>query len=188
MSANGQHLLEMKLDGTEQGQLLIDVLHRIEKENHVKFFFLDEWFDQTKIQNNYKDIRLRNALADILLGTDISFVEFYDYGVIFSKDPSGALERESIIRNAKAGQVKIEDILIGDPGSYQLGKMVEVSGRVTDKASTQPIGGVSVSISDANQQVTTSPDGLFRIIMPAGEHVFIFRYLCWKLRRCWKKS
>jgi hypothetical protein len=177
LSVNGQRLLEMKLDGTEQGQLLVDVLHRMEKENHVKFFFLDEWFDQTKIQNNYKDISLRNALGDILLGTDISFVEFYDYGVIFSKDPSGALERESIIRNAKAGQVKIEDILIGDPGSYQLGKMVEVSGVVTDKASTQPMGGVSVSISDANQQVTTSPDGLFRITMPAGEHVFIFRYL-----------
>ena len=177
LSVYGQHILDTKLDGTEQGQLLVDFLHQFEKDKNAKFFFLDEWFDQTKIQNSYKDISLRNALGDILTGTDISFIEFYDYGAIFSKDPSGALERESIVRNAKAGQVKIEDILIGNPGSYQLGKMVDVSGVVTDKLSTMPMGGVSVSVSDANQQVTTSVEGKFRITVPAGEHLIIFRYL-----------
>src|SRR6185436_6999717 len=146
-------------------------------DKHAKFFFLDEWFNQTKIRNNYKDISLRNALADILNGTDIALIEFYDYGAIFSKDPSGAMERESIMRNAKAGQVKIESILIGTPASYQLGAMVEISGVVTDKLTSTPMGGVSVSVSDANQQVTTSVEGKFRIVLPAGEHVIIFRYL-----------
>src|SRR5882757_7947295 len=100
LSVYSQHVLDTKLDGTEQGQLLIDFLHRVEKDKHAKFFFLDEWFDQTKIQNSYKDISLRNALEDILNATDISFIEFYDYGAIFSKDPTGALERESIVRDA----------------------------------------------------------------------------------------
>jgi hypothetical protein len=65
---------------------------------------------------------LRNALADILNGTDIASSNFMTMEQ-FLQDPP-APWNESIMRNAKAGQVKIEDILIGNPDSYQLGKMV----------------------------------------------------------------
>lgn len=177
MTVVGQGILDSRLNGSEQGMTLTDFLHQQEKEKHVKFFFLHEWFDNMRIQNNYQGATLREAFTDMLGGTDISFVPFYDYAVIFSKDPAGALERESIIRNAKASQIKIEDVLIGDPDHYQIGKTVHLSGTVIDNATHGPIVGVSVMVSDAQQQTNTGADGSFQISLPAGEHLFVFRFL-----------
>jgi hypothetical protein len=107
LSAWGQGALDEKLDGSEQGKSLIEFLHTFEKGRNVRFFFLKEWLAQTQIQSNYQGRTLRDALTDILNGTDIAFVELYDYAVIFSKDPSGELERESLILDAKSSQVKL---------------------------------------------------------------------------------
>jgi CarboxypepD_reg-like domain/TonB-dependent Receptor Plug Domain len=173
----GQHVLDAKLDGSEQGQPLVDYLNHFEQNHRVKFFFLKEWFDQTKIQTNYAGISLRDALTDLLHGTDITFVELYDYAVIFSKDPAGALERESLIRNTKGIKGSLNAIVLGNQANYQLGKMIDISGVVTDNKVKEPMAGVTVVVGDINQQITTAHDGRYRISVPSGEHVLIYRYL-----------
>jgi TonB-dependent Receptor Plug Domain/CarboxypepD_reg-like domain len=173
--AHGQNILDSKLDGSEEGQSLTDFLHSFEKKQKARFFFLNEWFEQTKIENSFKDKTLREALEATLRGTDISFVEFYDYAVIFSKDPSRALERESIIRNARNEQKKIDNVILGNKANYQSGKIVQVTGSVVDGKSKEPLIGATIFITDINQAVSTGPEGKYSVSIPSGEHIISFK-------------
>jgi len=176
LSVYGQ-VLDTKLDGNEKDMLLSDFLLNFETKHPVKFFYLSEWIDRIRIQNNYKDAQLGSLLEDALRGTDISFIELYGYAVILSKDPAQALKREDIIRNARVEQKKIEFVTLGNRNDFRIGEKVTISGIVSDDKTKEPVGGVTVAVSDMSVQTSTLPDGTYSLIVPKGDHILTFQNL-----------
>jgi hypothetical protein len=170
-------VLETKLDGSEQGQSVVNFLQEFEKDHSAKFFFLPEWFDQLIFEKNYDDQTLNKALQDILQGSDITFVSLYDYAIIFSKDPARALEREMILRNAQTEQKDIIVQTIGNKTSFNRNKKIPISGTVIDDKSKEPLAGVAVFVQGLGINVVTSSDGKYNFIMPAGEQIVTYQYL-----------
>jgi hypothetical protein len=168
--------LEIKLDGSEEGKSLIDVFSQLEKKYPVRFFYLPEWLDQIKFEKSYQGKTLGAALDEVFSGTDINYTTLYDYAIIFSKDPSRALERDRILSDARNEKRKIPVFNFGTKGNGSQGKKVQISGIVKDSKSNEPIGGVNVAISGGGA-VTTTPDGKYQFSIPVGEYVISYRYL-----------
>jgi hypothetical protein len=172
--ANAQSPLDIKLDGSEQGQLLSDFLPAFGKQNKVRFFYIAEWFDQVRIQESYKDKPLHEALDGTLRGMDIDFIEYDGYAVIFTKDPAKAAERARIIRHAKNEQRRIEYITIGKRENFMPGKIIRIAGVVTQEKDKEKVVGGNVVITDAHQNATTDGGGKYGIDIPGGEHIISY--------------
>ncbi len=50
ITASGQDILNITLDGTEQGKTLPDLFQQLERKYPVRFYYLDSWFANTVIQ------------------------------------------------------------------------------------------------------------------------------------------
>jgi hypothetical protein len=61
ISAHSQDILALRLDGSEQGKSLSDVLLEIENKNNAKFFFLPEWISSLSFSQSHQGQTLEQA-------------------------------------------------------------------------------------------------------------------------------
>jgi hypothetical protein len=170
-------VLEIKIEGYDQEIALSAYLAELEKKQPVKFFFVPEWFADFKFESRHKGSSLKEGLNDILRGSDISFALFYDYAVVFIKDPARELERESFLRTARESKQQIVSHTIGSRSGSQKTEKVEVSGTVAEGQGKQPLAGVVVQVRTEAIRVTTDASGRYSVTIPRGSHVVTFQYL-----------
>jgi outer membrane cobalamin receptor len=176
-SLAGQNALDHKLTGTEQGKKLLEVINELEKNYPVQFFFLPEWIASITVEPNYEGQTLRDALTDIFLGTDLNFVTFNDYSIIFVKDPTQAIQRNTLITSARQERKKVAKVSLGNPKDAKRGQKVTLHGRIIDAKSKDPLTGASVMVTDIQVGTVVNSQGDFEINIPAGEHILNFTYL-----------
>jgi hypothetical protein len=174
--AKGQDLSTSRITADDRGKILVEVFDRLEKNSKLKFFYLPEWVDKVVIEKDYSSQSLREALAELLEGTDVSFDVFYDYAVILAKDPGHDLERQLTLRKARMQQTSILNLVIGDPASKARGD-VTISGTIISGKTTEPLVGATVLASGINKGVATDAAGKYSLTLPAGDHVLVIRSL-----------
>src|SRR5258708_1592778 len=121
-------------------------------------------------------MQLDEALKKILQGTDISFTTFYNYAIVFAKDPNRTLEKIKFLQSVKSEKKKVETKSLGAKDKIKPGTLVQLSGAVKDGKTLDPLQGASVYVEGANLVATTSGTGTFSLQVPAGEHFVVFRY------------
>jgi hypothetical protein len=174
--AHSQAILEKKLDGSEKGKSLSSYLREIESGSGNKFFFLDQWFEGIVFDESYSGTPLDEALKKILQGTDITYATFYNYAIIFAKDPNKTLDKLKFLQSVKAENKKVEIRSLGAKGQVKSGTLIQVNGTVKDGKTQEPLAGASVYVEGTNLSTTTSTQGTFMIQIPAGEHFIVFHY------------
>jgi len=129
-----------------------------------------------------EDVSLREAIRDIQNNSEFQF--FYN-----SEHP--ALDKKISLRLRRANIVQVLDSLLLDSElSYQIleDKLVvistdegfgrhEVSGRVLEEKTGEPIIGAHVSIKGTSTGTTTDLEGRFNILVPGGETILLFSYI-----------
>lgn len=173
--AQGQEILNIPLDGTERGKTLPELFQQLEQKYPVRFYYLDSWFANMVIQKDYRGQRLQQALADIFEGSEISYGVVYNYAIIFSKDPGRALEREMILKRARATQRDIIEAVVGDTTQAPAKGAVTVRGTITDQETGAVMVGASVFVNDLKRGVITDHTGMYTLSLPAGEYVATVR-------------
>jgi hypothetical protein len=154
---------------------LPDFLAQIEKQHPVRFFFLDEWFESTRIDSAYNEMTLRDALTNLLVGSEVTFTFEYNYAVFFVKDPSGVIERESLLRSATASRKQIISKEFGTPREYQAGRSLTLSGTLRDEVTGHSVENVSVWVN-GKIVTTTDVNGYYRLTMLGGKYVIQFSH------------
>lgn len=172
-----QEILNLKLGSNPVNAPTLLVLRDLEEQHGIRFFYLDSWFDNSLVEIDFKGLTLQEALMEITRGSDLSFTILDNYAVIFSKDPSQALQRREILTDAARGRKKISSTVIGDPASPKAGNEVVVIGRIIDDKSKEPIAGVSVYVNDIEKGTITDPDGNYRITLSKGDHIITYSYI-----------
>lgn len=173
----GQSVLDTRLDGSEQGKALTEYLQEFEQSHPVRFYFLNNWLDSLSLRGELKGTPLRDALYDLLLGTDVNFIEVNPHAIVFVKDPAQQLLRNQLLSAAATrSQAKIEKILIGRRENNRK-QRVTLSGTVTDAKTRSPLVGVNVLATDLKVGSATDSQGRFEFKLPAGEHVLTFNYV-----------
>lgn len=177
LSSLAQSVLDMKLDGSEKGKTLATVFDEIEKKTSVKFYYLPAWIQTITFDDNYEGKTLRAALDEFFLGTDLNFVQMNPHTVVLVKDPSQALQRNTMLNTAVRERKKIEKITIGDPQKASSKQRVTLRGTITDGKSRDPLVGVNVVASGIQVGTVTNADGNFELKLPSGNHVINFSYV-----------
>ncbi len=175
--AFSQSILDTKLDGSEKGKSLSTYFQELEKTRTVRFYFIEDWISQITFKEGNSGLTLREALYDLFLGTDINYVEVNSNTIVLVKDPTQALQRNTIINAAVRGQKKIEKLVIGSKDKSVTKQRVTLSGTVTEAKSRDPLVGVSVLASDIQVGVVTNVEGKFELKVPSGSHVVSFSYV-----------
>jgi len=173
--AGAQGILELRLDGSEQGKSLPAFFAEMENKKNARFFFLPEWVESISFKENYKGKTLGEALDDLFLGTGISYLIMNPQEVILVKDPTQLLLRKSAIETAVRQHKKIEPIIFGEPGKSKKGQPVTISGRVIDSKTRTPLPRTNIQTSDG-QYVTTDEEGKYKLSLAPGAHVLSFSF------------
>jgi hypothetical protein len=171
----GQNVLDFKLDGSERGKTLPQLISKIESESDARFFFLPEWIDSLVIQKSYEGKTLQNALSDVFLGTGLSYVMMGLNEVVFIKDPTLAIQRKRAIQAAIRQQKKIEPYLFGEPGKATSARVI-IKGRVLNAKTKQPMQRANIQVSD-NQFAATDENGRYQLSLMPGAYALNFTFL-----------
>ena len=180
--AYAQSILDTKLDGTEKGKSLTSYLLELEKPSAIRIYFLPEWTDKIFFNQGFEGTRLSEALRELFLGTDLSYVEINSNTLVLLKDPAQELQRKSVILAANREKKEIEKIKIGVPGTSGIKQRVIFSGSVVDEKSKSPLVGASVTAKGTNAGVVTNADGKFELSLIPGMHVISFSYVNYEER------
>lgn len=172
----GQSILDLKLDGSENGKTLVQLLQKIENEKPVKFYFLADWFQGITINKDYSNQTLQYLLNELFIGTDLNYLEFDQHLIVFVRDPSQSIQRRALLATAQLEQKKIETIQFGERDSQLKNKKVLIRGHIKGK-NNEGLVGASVYFSNLAEGTSTDATGFFQIHVPAGEHVLNFSYV-----------
>ncbi|MBA4058714.1 MAG: hypothetical protein C0490_28615, partial [Marivirga sp.] len=169
--------MDIKLDGSEKDKSLSTYLTDLEKEHQVRFYFLQEWIEQLTFKESFSGQTLREALDELLRGSDLNYVEINPYVITFVKDPTHAIQHNTMINVALRARKKIDKVIIGTFSNLDANRQVTLSGTVVDTKSKNPLIGASVFATDLNVGTVTNGDGKFELKISSGSHVITFTYI-----------
>lgn len=173
----GAQILDVKLDGSEQGRPLATVLTELSQKNKVRFYFLPEWINPITISQNYAGRTWAQVLDELLLGTDLNYFMMYPDALVFIKDPTQFYLRKNAIESAVRQQKKIERYVFGEIGEAAVGQKINISGVVRDLKSGDPLPRTNIQISDTQDGTTTDESGKFTLSLTPGAHVLSFSFI-----------
>ncbi|MEZ4973259.1 MAG: carboxypeptidase-like regulatory domain-containing protein [Cyclobacteriaceae bacterium] len=176
-ASHAQNILNIKMGANPVDASTTLILRDIEEQHGIRFFYLDSWFENSRVEIDFNGLTLQEALTEITRGTDLSFTVLDNYAIIFSKDPTQALQRREILTDAARGRKKIDNTMIGDPANPKPGNEVVLTGRIIDGKTKEAIAGVSVYVNDMEKGTITDPDGNYRMAMSKGEHIITYSYI-----------
>ncbi|MBL7849765.1 MAG: TonB-dependent receptor [Cyclobacteriaceae bacterium] len=179
--ANGQSLLELPLDGSEQDKKLAQFLEEFERKHEVKFYFLDEWIAPFTIDDSYAGQTLGDLLENVLRESDLSFVVVHDRALAFVKDPTVEITRREAIVAAGRRQQSIETATVGNPDLFRPGRLVTLRGRIIHEEDRTPITGATV-VPNGVRGTTTDREGRYELRLPSGRHVLSINFIGFKER------
>lgn len=177
LSSHAQTILDTRLDGSEKGKSLAIYLKEVENSTGVRFYFLSEWVDKISFTESYAGATLREALNELFLGSELSYAVINENTIVIVKDPTQALERNTVIREATREQRKINKLVIGDPARANTKKKFLFSGTVKDGKSKDLLVGVNVMVRDLKTGAVTNVDGKYELQLTPGLHAISFTYI-----------
>jgi TonB-dependent Receptor Plug Domain/CarboxypepD_reg-like domain len=163
----GQSILDLRLTSAERGRKLSAVLDSLQQKHQVSFFYLDGWASDLIIPEESTTLAL--TLDELFRGRELSYVEMYPGTIVFIKDPTLSIMRQSAIEDARRDQKKIVRQQFGSPSGGRR-KSVTIGGRITDAANDDPLSGASILLSDSSA-TTTNADGRFSMSVLSGEYL-----------------
>lgn len=170
LNGRAQEILNVKLDGTEQGKSLSAVFDEIRKKTTARFYFLPEWIAPISFKKSYQGQTLGEALDNLFLDTDLSYITMYSHAVIIVKDSRQALLRKSAIEAAVRQQRKIEQHMFGEPGKSKKEQVI-INGRVVDAKTGETMPGTNIQISETSYGTSTNETGHYSLALKPGVHV-----------------
>jgi hypothetical protein len=177
LTVRAQGILDLPLNGAEQGKSLATVLSEVSKKNNAQFYFLPEWIASISFKESYEGQKLGDALNNLFQGTDYSCIAMYPNAIVIIKDPTQALLRKSAIETAVRQQKKIIPIIIGDPSKSKKGQQVIIAGRIIDSKNNEPIPQTNIQVSDTQYGTVSDDKGRYSLSLSPGAHVLSFSFV-----------
>jgi hypothetical protein len=173
-----------------------EALLKIEANSTYSFYFIEDWFNNSKISGDYKNLELNAVLSDILQKTDLNFyivstdrIVLIKNNIIYDDLPSGFFGRkqEVVIVDDEQNETKRDNpVFYGESVQKQqriktvsIGKKIKgdskssytLRGIVTDLKSGKPIPSLALFVNALGKGVVTDDEGYYEISLPPGSHM-----------------
>lgn len=170
LATNAQDILSLKMDGSERGKPLAEVLSEIAIKNKAKFFFRPEWISSLSFTESQQGQTLEQALENLFLGTELNFFAMYPGTVVIVKDAKQSIQRKEAIQDAIREKKTIEQYVLGDQGTSTKGTAI-LKGKIIDSKSGDPLSQVNIYIVDLKVGAATDQMGNYTLRVAPGVHV-----------------
>lgn len=157
-----------------------EIIEIIEKKSEYRFFFLDDWLDDTPISISFKDEKIDNILNSIFKDSKINYYIHNKNQVILT---SGNLVKNSIydVNNTSSSNelapVLVESKTNIDESIIKIGKETKskratytLSGYIINDKNNTPIEGVTILEKEKNIYTTSNKKGYYRLELPYGKN------------------
>ncbi len=174
-----QDISNIHITGEFQNKPLIDLLHEIENEHRIAFFFKEEWISDIKVTRTYQDKPLTKVLEEILFENQLSFIAFNPYSVFLINEYSDDLvipEEHPVIAPATETP-ETEKIIIGDAQKPLKGGNAIFSGYIREAETGKGIIGGTVYVEELKKGTVSNEYGFYSLTLPVGNYHIAFSYL-----------
>ncbi|MEN0049357.1 MAG: TonB-dependent receptor [Bacteroidota bacterium] len=186
--AFSQTVLDNKVSGVYKSETILGILQDFERQTDVKFYFDPDKIPYYKLNFEFKEIRLLEALNKITAGKSLAFANFEGNKVVitrkinFNKDYAAEL-----IKRWEAGEVEVPDLsepeelelTIGNENTNTTSK-VKFTGKIFDAETRDPIIGATLTTNDG-QGTATDIQGGYELNLTPGEHLINIRFIGYRV-------
>jgi hypothetical protein len=154
----------------------IAFFEELEKTSRVRFYFLEDWIRFSTVYSKDDGKKLKDVLDALMIESDLKYSLLFDYAIIFTRDPSIAIQRENLLYRAAASRKDIQTVTLGSrEKDYRPGKRIIVSGKIKSEVNDEVIGNSIVYVNNLNLTFNSDATGNYSLNLPAGEHVITFQ-------------
>lgn len=169
---------------------LEEVITKLEDQEDLKFYFIQDWIDTVKVSATYIDEPLSSLLSDLLKNTRLNFFIKGAQVILTNNSPIKATlptnflitETTSIRTQQEVGYVFQREyearsnistskvLEIGRKSNFSTGQSSTIAGAVKNKQSGEAIVGALVYIEDPFIAASTDASGFYALTIPNGKH------------------
>jgi hypothetical protein len=164
-----QDVLEIKLDSSSSRLSFIQILQDLESKHPIKFYYLNEWFENIPNLTVLPETSLKDFLFKALDGREINFEAMHGYAIYFFKDPTRSIALNTILSNAKHAEKKIDEITLGSKS--KIDELVMIKGVIINGKTNEVLPGATIQVKDIETGAVTNALGVFELTLPGGQHI-----------------
>lgn len=176
INAAAQDILSTKLDGTEKGKSVLAFVQVLEQKPNVNFYYHPSWIENIFFTESHQGQTLGEALDQLFMGTDLTYIRMYENSIVFVKDPTQALRRNRILQTAIIQKKKLQQYQFGQSDKIKKGAVV-IRGRVTDFKTREALPLANIQVSDSQDGTATDNTGNFTLSLTPGAYVLNFSFI-----------
>ncbi len=190
ISANLEAQEKYRISQNYKDISFIDFAAKVESILPVKFFYMDEWVKDLKL-GDYPDCTTLSCVMDNLLKGTSLYYYIDDFGnVVITNNYAVKVSSKTVEKNNKflpptdfsgssesqqmAGNASVD---IGNPAEKNKPGNVIVSGYIKNKATKEPVSGVTVFIQKLSIGTISNEYGYYTITVPRGVHLLQFSFI-----------
>jgi len=163
-----QSILDTKVSENFSGFPITDFFLIIEQENHIRFFYKDDWVRDIKIPKTTNNATIRSILEQTLKSHQLSHIDIQQNNIILVPD-----DYTYFLTDQKTDFYR----MVGNPmekGKYQVNR---VEGMVFFGKTGEPLPGALVINKQYNKQTVTDHNGHYELNLPGGITSFQFSFI-----------
>ncbi len=176
---------ELRITASLEARPLSDVFHYLEQNYPLRVYYQVDHLPTTTVTFNVRDVRLEEALTQMLHPTPLGFFFYRDHAVIiapkafiqevYSADYYQALERGLSATPERNTTQQL--ISIGDIRQLKASGKAKVSGQVLQGKEKTPVIGATVRVLKLDTGTATDENGRFELELPVGKHQLLLQYI-----------
>lgn len=175
-----------------------DFFKELEGKSNYSFFYLDDWIENLEIKEDFKDTSISEILETVLSGTPLNFyilenekrVFLFQNTIIYDELPPSFYQTKDTVGNTAIAQnqrnipppvfyteelsqtsQKLPLIRIGKADGQNLKPTYQLSGRVMNAQTGNPIPDLAIRVRGSGLITVTNDQGEYQMELPAGYNI-----------------
>ncbi|WP_347924995.1 carboxypeptidase-like regulatory domain-containing protein [Pontimicrobium sp. SW4] len=167
-----------------------NVLKSIEEKTNYKFFYIADWFDDSTISRDYKDVTINEILTDIFKTTPINYYIDANFNIILTRNniihdklPDGFFDVKEKVQIDESEQENTlnpvfyeDDVIVNNNEIIRIGKENKstslksfvLTGKIKNETTGEPISNAAILVKENNTGTTTNNRGNYEITLKTG--------------------
>ncbi|SMD31768.1 TonB-dependent Receptor Plug Domain [Reichenbachiella faecimaris] len=150
---------------TFEEESLESALTKIEEDNQVQFYYVNDWIDGLNVNGTYTARTLEDLIDELLFPFGLSTIKYNQDSYIFLK----ALKDGQVIESRLENGEVLKKMVVGD--AERTSDIATVKGHIKDAESGEPVVGATLYSKTLKKGTASDYTGNFEISLPAGEHI-----------------
>ncbi len=189
---------EQRLSVTFNNTPLKDAILNVEEISGLQFYFVEEWFGNSRVSGDYDNVLVDELLDDLFKDTLINFYFAADGSIVLTRnniiidqlpesffgkqeEDAGLVEEEVnplFVQEERATEIQeVETVRIGRQTRNNRRRTFTLSGIATNVETGKPIPDLAIIVSGTNLGTTTDANGFYSLDLPAGVNMIEARSL-----------